>query len=492
MADDKPIEGDILKEIETVFTELDEFLDSDPFADVQLSSSEEVVFGPPLPPSYPEEPPKTPTPEPAEPPPSPEATTEPSPEEPPQQELAEKEEASSEPPPNPDETMVIKTMEPPGRGLDTNLAEILGGTKPSKSSTSETELSVPEAKVDDELAKILKTPSNKPKKSVGEGLGALEQALAASQSGGLSQAQQQRSRVAMGFLANIPMVERALVAYVLKTGELRAAAVGGMEGDYLKLVSQRLIRRTLADGKPLMLVDAQKDPRFSADATIQGMGIRSVLCVPFNDLKSGLKGVLYADNRHQPAAFTYGHLSDATEFAEVLSTQADLSQFAPAAVATEQADIQAPVEAASLQIYAAFAAVIVVAILLLAMAHSIQTNEVRSVQQAVETAPPDLSRRPYGLAREFLEQLAEGRVESARSLLSSRAQRRLQVTDLEKLARSWNLSEGSAPQVLQERVTGSKALVKVGRPGDEPGQHRSWTFIKEDGWKLDQLETDRR
>ncbi|HEX6883749.1 MAG TPA: sigma 54-interacting transcriptional regulator [Planctomycetota bacterium] len=85
-------------------------------------------------------------------------------------------------------------------------------------------------------------------------------------------------------------------------------------------ISQGITRRVLESGRPLLSVDAGRDERFSAMASVEELRLRSVICFPIQ-LDGKTEGVLYLDNRMQRGAFR----EDDLELAELLAGQAAIA-----------------------------------------------------------------------------------------------------------------------------------------------------------------------
>jgi sigma-B regulation protein RsbU (phosphoserine phosphatase) len=68
-------------------------------------------------------------------------------------------------------------------------------------------------------------------------------------------------------------------------------------------ISRGLVDRVAHEGQPLLTSDAQSDAWLGGRASVVGLGLRSVLCVPLL-LKGATIGVIYVDNRLQAGIFT--------------------------------------------------------------------------------------------------------------------------------------------------------------------------------------------
>ncbi len=67
-------------------------------------------------------------------------------------------------------------------------------------------------------------------------------------------------------------------------------------------VSRGIVERVAREGKPLLTSDAQADSWLSQRASVAGLGLRSILCVPLQ-VKGASIGVVYVDNRLRAGIF---------------------------------------------------------------------------------------------------------------------------------------------------------------------------------------------
>ncbi|MFT5284366.1 MAG: transcriptional regulator with GAF, ATPase, and Fis domain [Planctomycetota bacterium] len=85
-------------------------------------------------------------------------------------------------------------------------------------------------------------------------------------------------------------------------------------------LSMGIAEKVLIDGRPLLSVDAGRDDRFTAMASVEDLRLRSVVCVSIN-VESQVAGVLYLDNRLQEGAFSENEL----DLLELLAGQAAIA-----------------------------------------------------------------------------------------------------------------------------------------------------------------------
>jgi len=73
-------------------------------------------------------------------------------------------------------------------------------------------------------------------------------------------------------------------------------------------MSQSIVREVMRGGLPLLITDAQSDPRVSASKSVVLAGIRSALCAPFGTRERRF-GLLYVDNLSQRGMFSIDQLN---------------------------------------------------------------------------------------------------------------------------------------------------------------------------------------
>ena len=66
--------------------------------------------------------------------------------------------------------------------------------------------------------------------------------------------------------------------------------------------SHTIVQRVIESGEAIVTTNAQEDHRFSGQASIVALSLRSILCVPLK-VKDELTGVIYADNRIRTGMF---------------------------------------------------------------------------------------------------------------------------------------------------------------------------------------------
>ncbi len=95
-------------------------------------------------------------------------------------------------------------------------------------------------------------------------------------------------------------------------GSWVSQAAHGLDGENVLAsgeISLQPLRHVLADGEPVMLLDALEDPEYSGRMSVNLAGIRSVVCVPWRDHTDQVVGILYADDRARRSAFLEDNLA---------------------------------------------------------------------------------------------------------------------------------------------------------------------------------------
>ena len=101
--------------------------------------------------------------------------------------------------------------------------------------------------------------------------------------------------------------ERGYVVLVQPNGSLNFPVRRGQVGQALETskdqVSQSILNQVIDTSQPLVLLDAQQDPRFGRAESVVFLGLRSIMCVP---LISGgdTIGAIYVENRSMRGRFS--------------------------------------------------------------------------------------------------------------------------------------------------------------------------------------------
>lgn len=130
--------------------------------------------------------------------------------------------------------------------------------------------------------------------------------------------------------------ERGYVVLVLPDGALDIRIRRGSNGEMLAQaqdqISKSVLNEVVRTGKPIVLRDAQTDPRFGEADSVVILGLRSVMCVPLIS-KGETIGAIYVENRSIRGRFSEDDLTPLIVFAN------------QAAVAIENAALNEDLEA---------------------------------------------------------------------------------------------------------------------------------------------------
>jgi putative nucleotidyltransferase with HDIG domain len=80
-------------------------------------------------------------------------------------------------------------------------------------------------------------------------------------------------------------------------------------------ISRTIIGRVVETGKGLLTTNAQEDPLYQNQASVIGLNLRSIMCVPLST-KEEIIGVIYADNRTTSGMFSPSELTLLSAFAD--------------------------------------------------------------------------------------------------------------------------------------------------------------------------------
>jgi PAS domain-containing protein len=106
----------------------------------------------------------------------------------------------------------------------------------------------------------------------------------------------------MDAIINLTQAERAILLLIdEKTGQLTVQVARNVDRETIEKsssfeISRTIVRSVAESGEPVVTMNAQSDPRFSATESIISYNLRSILCVPLR-IKDTTIGVVYADNR---------------------------------------------------------------------------------------------------------------------------------------------------------------------------------------------------
>ncbi len=111
----------------------------------------------------------------------------------------------------------------------------------------------------------------------------------------------------MDTIIRLTGAERGFLMLKDRAGELQFRIARNVERESLDSsafqVSRTVVDQVAASGEPIVTTNAQADPRFSAQESVVGYNLRSIVCVPLK-LRSVVTGVMYVDNRIRTGLFT--------------------------------------------------------------------------------------------------------------------------------------------------------------------------------------------
>lgn len=108
--------------------------------------------------------------------------------------------------------------------------------------------------------------------------------------------------VVIDAIVSLTRAERAILLLIEEeTGQLAVQIARNVDRETIESaasfeISRTIVRAVAQSGEPVVTMNAQSDPRFSATESIISYNLRSILCVPLQ-IKNTTIGVIYADNR---------------------------------------------------------------------------------------------------------------------------------------------------------------------------------------------------
>lgn len=114
-------------------------------------------------------------------------------------------------------------------------------------------------------------------------------------------------RIVMDNIVRLTKAERGFLVLRDERGEMVTRVARNWEQESIKsaeaATSRTIVQRVVDSGEAIITTNAQEDQRFSGQASIVALNLRSILCVPLK-LKNDVIGVIYADNRIRTGIFT--------------------------------------------------------------------------------------------------------------------------------------------------------------------------------------------
>ncbi len=113
-------------------------------------------------------------------------------------------------------------------------------------------------------------------------------------------------RIVMDNIVRLTRAERGFLMLRDDKGEMVTRVARNWEHESIKsgeaATSRTIVQHVIESGAPIVTTNAQEDQRFSGQASVVALNLRSILCVPLK-VKSELIGVIYADNRIRTGIF---------------------------------------------------------------------------------------------------------------------------------------------------------------------------------------------
>jgi PAS domain S-box-containing protein len=114
-------------------------------------------------------------------------------------------------------------------------------------------------------------------------------------------------RIVMDNIVRLTKAERGFLMLRNDKGEMVTQVARNWEQESIRsaeaATSRTVVQRVVDSGEAIITTNAQDDQRFSGQASIVALSLRSILCVPLK-VKNDLIGVVYADNRIRTGIFT--------------------------------------------------------------------------------------------------------------------------------------------------------------------------------------------
>jgi signal transduction histidine kinase len=111
----------------------------------------------------------------------------------------------------------------------------------------------------------------------------------------------------MDSLIHLTGAERGCLMLLDEEGNLEIQAAQHFDQESVDAsdleLSQTVVRDAVEGGEPVLTTNAQLDPRFSAQDSVIGYMLRSIVCVPLH-VRGHVIGALYLDNRARDGAFS--------------------------------------------------------------------------------------------------------------------------------------------------------------------------------------------
>jgi PAS domain S-box-containing protein len=126
-------------------------------------------------------------------------------------------------------------------------------------------------------------------------------------------------RIVMDNIVRLTRAERGFLMLRDDKGEMVTRVARNWSQESLKsneaATSRTVVQHVIESGEAIITTNAQEDQRFSGQASVVALNLRSILCVPLK-VKSNLIGVIYTDNRIRTGIFADSERQLLTAFAD--------------------------------------------------------------------------------------------------------------------------------------------------------------------------------
>ena len=123
--------------------------------------------------------------------------------------------------------------------------------------------------------------------------------------------------MAMEMVVDFVKAERGFIMLYSNEGVLELQASKNVDPESVQNyegISRTILNASAMEGKNVISVNAQSDPRFRNLDSVMLSGMRSVMCVPLKTKKKRIIGIVYVDNRIEEGMFKEGHLQMLSAF----------------------------------------------------------------------------------------------------------------------------------------------------------------------------------
>jgi signal transduction histidine kinase len=125
-------------------------------------------------------------------------------------------------------------------------------------------------------------------------------------------------KLVMDSLIHLTRAERGCLMLLDEEGDLEIRAAQHFDHECVDAfdleLSHTVVQEAIEGGKPVLTTNAQLDPRFSAQESVIGYQLRSIVCVPL-EIRGRVIGALYLDNRARDGVFSHADLPILLAFA---------------------------------------------------------------------------------------------------------------------------------------------------------------------------------